>query len=147
VEKNMNSRTSAAAMLSSLLLVAIAFFVLPKTPGRHPAVGSVVQAATARQAPAEPLPFEEVIEQLNGEHRALEAAELLGTSSSRLRSLYLECARQTSEQRMDVDESLYCQAVADVLMHRDFAGNLDLLLEWWQQRSGNDGRMASAVRT
>ena len=142
----MKSRTSAAAIVVSLLLVALAIVALLETPGR-PATGSVAQAATVRPAPAEPLPFEEVIDQLNGEHRALEAAELLGSSSSRLKTLYLECARQTSEHRMDVDESLYCQAVADVLMHRHFDGNLDLLIEWWQQRSNDDRRMAAAVRT
>jgi hypothetical protein len=142
----MKSRTSAAATVASLLLVALAIVALLETPERRTA-GSVAQAATVRYAPAEPLPFEEVIDQLNGEHRALEAAELLGSSSARLKSLYLECARQTSEQRMDVDESLYCQAVADVLMHRHFDGNLDLLIEWWQQRSGDDRRMAAAART
>jgi len=128
-------RTSAAATLSALLLSTMAIlFVLSPLRIAPQVTGSSAHATALQDAPAKALPFEVVSEQLINEHRALEAAQLADGDSARLKSLYLDCARQTSVRRMDVDEAVYCQAVADVLMVRDFEGNLDLLLAWWRQQ-------------
>ena len=133
----MSLRTSAVALSALLLSTTTVFFVL-EMPGSAPsASGSSAHATTLRDTPAEALPFEVVSQQLIDEHRALEAAQLAASDSNRLKALYLGCARDTSSHRMDVDEAVYCQAVADVLMVRHFGGSLDRLLTWWRQQPDN----------
>jgi len=130
----MSLRTSAVALSTLLLSTTTVFFILDMTSFAPPASGSSAHATTLPDAPAKVVPFEVVSEQLIDEHRALEAAQLAASDGARLKSLYLGCARETSINRMDIDEAVYCQAVADVLMVRHFGGSLDSLLAWWRQQ-------------
>jgi len=130
----MSLRTSVVALSTLLLSMTVVFFALEMARLAPPGSGSSAQATTLPDAPSKVLPLEVVSEQLINEHRALEAAELAASDGARLKSLYLGCARETSTNRMDIDEAVYCQAVADVLMVRHFDGSLDNLLAWWRQQ-------------
>lgn len=61
-------------------------------------------------------------------------------SSSELRAAYLHCDRVTSESEVEPAFMMDCARVADVLLQRDFAGNLELQLQWW--REARRGSMA-----
>jgi len=136
----MTRRTFAAAILSALLLSTLAIVLVLDMPQSATAArASPAPVPAVHDEPALPLDFAIVSEQLTSEHRALEAAQLSASDGSRLKNLYLDCARETSVERMDVEQSVYCQAVADVLMHRHFNGNLDRLLGWWKQQPDNAG--------
>jgi hypothetical protein len=54
-------------------------------------------------------------------------------SSAQLRAAYLECARLSADGRLGTSMMLTCKSVADVLLHRDFGGDLDRQLHWWRQ--------------
>jgi hypothetical protein len=56
------------------------------------------------------------------------------SGEARLKAFYVDCARETSNHRMDVDQAVYCQAVADALIHRHFGGSLERLLAWWRDQ-------------
>jgi hypothetical protein len=128
-----NLRGNGPTLLLTLIAATVAACLILRSMGSTPGVeGAVVQAITARVAPQELLPDDVSIGQLTDEHRALEVAQLVASSVPRLKALYLECVRSTSEHRMDVDEAVYCQAVADTLMNRHFNGSLEELLSWWR---------------
>ena len=129
----MTPRTHAAAMLSALLFFTIAIYFLLEGP-RLASLASSAQATTISDTPAGPPPFEVVARQLTDEHRALEAAQLAMADEPHLKTLYLDCARATSGIRMDIDEAVYCQSVADALMHRHFGGSFERLIDWWRQQ-------------
>ena len=54
-------------------------------------------------------------------------------SSAQLRAAYLECARLSADGRLGTSMMLTCKSVADVLLERDFGGDLDRQLHWWRQ--------------
>ena len=57
---------------------------------------------------------------------------IAGWSSADLRSAYLHCDRVSREVVMDVDSMSACVAISDVLLHRDFHGDLNKQLNWWK---------------
>jgi len=58
--------------------------------------------------------------------------DITALDSSALRAMYLDCDRLSSETAMDLDTMVSCVMVSDVLLQREFAGNLALQLEWWK---------------
>jgi hypothetical protein len=55
-----------------------------------------------------------------------------GLDSSVLKAAYLECDRLSSRTAMDQHFMITCGTVSDVLLHREFAGNLERQLQWWK---------------
>lgn len=54
-------------------------------------------------------------------------------SSSELRAAYLHCDRVTAASEVAPAFMIDCARVADMLLQRDFAGNLELQLQWWRK--------------
>ena len=129
-----DSRRNHATLLLALIAAAIGIFLILRAGFTPAADGPVEQATDAHYAHTERLSNDVVSGLLRDEHRALEAAQLVAVSVARLKALYLDCVRSTSEYRMDVDEAVYCQAVAETLMHRHFDGSLEQLLSWWRSQ-------------
>ena len=49
-----------------------------------------------------------------------------------LKSEYLHCGRISSQRRLSMHGMAFCSAVSDQLLKREFGGDLDMLLAWWQ---------------
>ena len=130
-----DSRRNHATLLLALTAALIGSFLFLRAGFTPAAAGPVEQARNAQSVRAEHLSNDVVSGLLMDEHRALEAAQLAAVSVARLKALYLDCVRSTSEYRMDVDDALYCQAVAETLMHRHFDGSLEQLLSWWRSQT------------
>jgi len=128
-----DARSNNATLLWALIAAAVGTFLILRTGFTPTAVHPVGQATNA-PVHAERLPDDVVSGQLMDEHRALEAAQLVAVSVAGLKALYLDCVRSTSEYRMDVEEAVYCQAVAETLMHRHFNGSMEQLLSWWRSQ-------------
>jgi hypothetical protein len=136
----MNLRKADAVLLLVLLLVVLAIFFVLRDFGftlrsPRPPAPTQLAASAASSGPAgtaSPAAFDDVVKQLEGAHRALEAGPLAAAGVTRLKSLYLECARETSHSRRDVEQAAFCQAVADALMHGHSGGSFERLIGWWR---------------
>lgn len=60
------------------------------------------------------------------------ASELAKASVGALKRGYLRCDRASSEERLTLAAAVYCSAVSDELLRREFMGDLDLMLAWWR---------------
>jgi hypothetical protein len=141
------SRRNHATLLLAPIAAVFGTFLILRV-GFTPTVDRPVEQATnAHYVHAESLPIEVVSGLLMDEHRALEAAQLDGVTVARLKALYLDCVRSTSEYRMDVDEAVYCQAVAEALMHRHFDGSFEKLLSWWRSQPSLPQALSTASGT
>jgi len=49
-----------------------------------------------------------------------------------LKREYVRCERISSQRRLSMHGMAFCGAVSDQLLKREFGGDLDLLLVWWQ---------------
>ena len=56
-----------------------------------------------------------------------------------LKSEYLHCERISSQRRLSAHGMVFCNAVSDRLLKREFGGDLDLLLAWWQRQAPATG--------
>lgn len=54
-------------------------------------------------------------------------------SSQQLRDQYLECERVSSRERMSLVAMAWCASVSDVLVQRDFGGDMEKQLAWWRK--------------
>jgi hypothetical protein len=59
-------------------------------------------------------------------------AETAGMTSAQLRTAYLECDHLSAQAILAQDEMIACVAVGDVLLQRDFGGELERMLHWWR---------------
>jgi len=50
-----------------------------------------------------------------------------------LKREYLRCDRVASQQRLATEAALYCSAVSEELLKREFEGDLERLLAWWRE--------------
>ncbi len=66
------------------------------------------------------------------------AADLNALGESRQKELYLDCARESSRQRMDLDQAASCLVVADMLLANSFAGDFARMIEWWHSQRDLD---------
>jgi hypothetical protein len=133
--EKMTLRKSDAAILLALLFSTIVVFSILRGLGFAPRVPEAAAKATSVvSAPVAPLPFETVVEELLGEHRALEAAELAMSGEARLKALHLDCTGGAPTDGTDVEQAVFCQAVADALVLRYFDGKPERLFAWWQEQ-------------
>jgi hypothetical protein len=51
-----------------------------------------------------------------------------------LRQAFLRCDREASRRMMDFAEGVHCAVAWDTLLRRDYAGNVDKLLDWWRKQ-------------
>jgi hypothetical protein len=63
--------------------------------------------------------------------------------ASRLKAVYLRCARESSQRLLDFDEATRCVIAGDVLNARLFGGDFNALLGWW--RLHRDGRIEESA--
>jgi len=50
-----------------------------------------------------------------------------------LQGVYLSCDRAATRTVLDVAAATFCSRYAEELLQRGFAGDFDLLLEWWRE--------------
>ena len=50
-----------------------------------------------------------------------------------LKTIYLSCARASSERLLSLGEMIQCSTAADVLKRRSFGGDFDAMLAWWRR--------------
>lgn len=58
--------------------------------------------------------------------------EIASLTSAQLRTVYLECDRLSEQSILAPDEMIACVAVSDVLLQRDFGGEIERQLQWWR---------------
>jgi hypothetical protein len=51
---------------------------------------------------------------------------------AQLKRYYLECARDSSRQRMDPGDAAICSEVADILLAHSFDGDFTRMIDWWR---------------
>jgi hypothetical protein len=49
-----------------------------------------------------------------------------------LRTLYLDCDRQSSRHVLDLSSAIFCSSAADQLRIRGFDGSFERMLAWWR---------------
>ena len=49
-----------------------------------------------------------------------------------LKEEYLRCDRVSARQRLALQAAIYCSAISEELLKREFHGDFDLLLAWWR---------------
>ncbi len=54
-------------------------------------------------------------------------------NSQRLRAEYLKCERVSSRERIGPIAMAWCASVSDVLLRRDFGGDIERQLAWWRK--------------
>ena len=50
-----------------------------------------------------------------------------------LKTMYLRCARVSSERLLSLAEAIKCSTAADVLKRRSFGGDFEAMLAWWRR--------------
>ena len=65
-------------------------------------------------------------------HGVRPAAGLDGLGDEQLKMYYLECACDSSRQRMELDEAAVCGEVADILLAYSFGGDFGRMIDWWR---------------
>ncbi len=53
-----------------------------------------------------------------------------------LKTMYLSCARASSERLLSLDEAVRCSTAADLLKERSFGGDFNAMLAWWRRHRG-----------
>ncbi|WP_332816417.1 hypothetical protein [Ramlibacter sp.] len=66
--------------------------------------------------------------------------------SPTLRRHYLECSRTSEQARLAMPDAQFCSRVAQVLLHRDFGGDLERQWAWWRRAQQEQGGTAVARR-
>ena len=59
-------------------------------------------------------------------------SQLANASVEQLKAAYLDCDRRSARAVLDPGRAKACSLVAEELLQRAFAGNLDELLAWWR---------------
>ena len=62
-----------------------------------------------------------------------EVAYLEKLPDTTLKTMYLSCARVSSQRLLSLDEAIRCSTAADVLKRRSFGGDFDAMLAWWRR--------------
>ena len=62
-----------------------------------------------------------------------EVAYLEKLPEAALKTMYLTCARVSSERLLSFDEAIQCSTAAEILKRRSFGGDFNALLAWWRQ--------------
>jgi hypothetical protein len=68
-----------------------------------------------------------------------------GLDTNVLKATYLECDRLSSQTAVDQQFMVTCGMVSDVLLHREFGGNLERQLQWWKRAREDFLRMREFV--
>ena len=76
--------------------------------------------------------------------RSAIVAQLAAVPANDLRHVYLACARESSDRLLEPGEAVICSMVADALLAREFNGDFQALIAWWQTQ--RDAPLAMARR-
>ena len=76
--------------------------------------------------------------------RSQVAAELAEVPTTQLRRVYLACAHESNRRLLEPGEAMVCTMVGDTLLARDFDGDFNALLAWWQ--ANRDAPIAMRLR-
>jgi len=52
--------------------------------------------------------------------------------AAQLQTFFLRCSRESGQRLMGLDEAIPCAMAWDVMLKRQFSGNVDALLAWWR---------------
>jgi len=64
--------------------------------------------------------------------RQAATAAVAQTPAPALEREYLRCDRAASQYRLTMEAVAYCGAISEELLQREFDGDFDRLLAWWQ---------------
>ena len=93
----------------------------------HTSAACVLAAAAGIAAAQDATP---VVAMPGSRERLLAAFDAIADGP--LRAMFLQCARDSSERMLGLDEAVPCAMAWDALLKRGFNGDIDALLAWWR---------------